>query len=78
MGKKGKGREVSRVRLDSGQHRRILLVMLVLGLAAFVPVGLRLHRLMIVDYDYYARLALRNQTRTTYVTADRGISWTGT
>ena len=72
MGKKGKGREVSRVRLDSGQHRRILLVMLVLGLAAFVPVGLRLHRLMIVDYDYYARLALRNQTRTTYVTAERG------
>ena len=46
--------------------------MLVLGIAAFVPVALRLYQLMISEYDYYAQLALRNQTRTTSVTADRG------
>ena len=61
-----------RVRFDSGQHRRILLVMLVLGLLAFVPVGWRLYDLMIANYDYYSNLALRNQTRSTTVTAHRG------
>ena len=61
-----------RLRLDSGQHRRIMAVMVVFGLLAFVPVGVRLYSLMITDYDYYANLALRNQTRTTSVTAHRG------
>ena len=46
--------------------------MAVLGLTAFIPVSLRLYSLMVSDYDYYSRLALRNQTRTTSVTADRG------
>lgn len=58
---------------DRGHHRRILLIMLLLGAAAFVPVILQLYRLMILEFDYYASLALRNQTRTTLVTADRGI-----
>ena len=67
-----KKREFHRLRLDSGQHRRILLVSAVLGVLAFVPVGIRLYSLMVTDYDYYAGLALRNQTRTTTVSADRG------
>lgn len=68
--KKRKNEE--RIRADSGQHRRILAVMAVLGIIAFLPVGLRLYSLMITNYDYYSNLALRNQTRTTVVTADRG------
>ena len=72
MGKRPGKKHYSRVRLDSGHHRRILLVMLVLGLAAFVPVLGRLYSLMIADYDYYSRLALRNQSRTTAVSPDRG------
>ncbi len=71
MGRKEK-RHYERVRQDSGQHSRILLTMAVLGLAAFIPVGIRLYSLMIQDYDYYSNLALRNQTRSTTVTADRG------
>ena len=67
-----KKREYNRLRLDSGQHRRIILVSAVLGALAFVPVGLRLYTLMVADYDYYAGLALRNQTRTTTVSAHRG------
>ena len=69
---KAKGKQYERVRFDSGQHRRILLAMAVLGLLAFVPVGLRLYGLMVRRYDYYSGLALRNQTRSTAVAADRG------
>ena len=61
-----------RVRVDSGQHHRILAVMAVLGILAFLPAALRLCQLMVIDYDYYAELARRNQSRTTTVTADRG------
>ncbi len=66
------GKEYTRLRGDSGQQRRILCVMLLLGALAFVPAGLRLYRLMVQEYDYYAEKALRNQTRSTAVTADRG------
>ena len=68
----GKKTEYRRIRMDSGHHRRIRLTAAVLGLLAFVPMALRLYDLMVVNYDYYAREALRNQTRTTYVTAMRG------
>lgn len=61
-----------RVRVNSGHHRRILAAMTALAFFAFLPIGLRLYQLMVVQYDYYANLALRNQTRTTSVTADRG------
>ena len=70
MGKRS--RHYDRLRFNSGQHRRILLTGLLLGIAAFLPVALRLYTLMIRDYDYYAALALRNQTRTTTVSAHRG------
>ena len=65
-------KKYDRLRLNSGQHRRVMLAALVLGFAAFLPVGARLYGLMIRDYDYYANLALRNQTRTTTVMAQRG------
>ena len=65
-------KEPGRLRSDTLQHSRIMAVMVLLGLVAFVPVGFRMYRLMITDYEYYARLALRNQTRTTVVTAERG------
>ena len=72
MAKCKKRKEYARVRADSGQHRRILAVMAILAIAAFIPVSLRLYYLMIQSYDQYSQLALRNQTRTTEVTADRG------
>ena len=68
-----KSKRYQRIRLDSGQHRRIRIVAAVLGILAFVPVALRLYDLMVLQYDYYAQKALRNQTRTTAVTADRGV-----
>ena len=70
MGKSS--RSYDRLRFNTGQHRRIGFVMLFLGVLAFVPVFIRLYILMVKDYDFYAALALRNQTRTTAVTAQRG------
>ena len=67
-----RGMKYERVRYDSGQHRRILLTMAILGLMAFIPIGLRLYDLMVRQYDYYADRALRNQTRSTAITAERG------
>ena len=63
----------ARVRGDSGQRRRIFLVSVVLGVLAFVPVALQLYKLMVIDHGYYKDLALRNQSRTTNVTTDRGL-----
>ncbi|MBQ3529457.1 MAG: PASTA domain-containing protein [Oscillospiraceae bacterium] len=73
MAGRTKKQEYNRIRKDTGQHRRITLTALFLGILAFIPVVMQLYTLMVRDYDYYARLALRNQTRTTPVTADRGI-----
>ena len=70
--KKAGKKEYNRLRGDSGQQRRIALIGVILGIAAFIPVAFRLYDLMVRQYAYYADLALRNQTRTTPVTADRG------
>ena len=72
MAKAKRNKEYFRIRGDTGHHYRILAVMVVLGIAAFLPVIVQLYSLMVSQYDYYAQLALRNQTRTTTVTADRG------
>ena len=72
MRKTNPGRIHQRIRADSGQQRRILLTMAVLGLLAFVPVAWRLYDLMIRNFDYYSSLALRNQTRSTAVSTRRG------
>ncbi len=73
MEKKAKKREYGRIRRNTGQHRRIRIAAVLLGVLAFVPIVAQLLRLMVTDYAYYAKLALRNQTRITAVTADRGI-----
>ena len=76
LGKAGGGmkqqKQYQRLRGDTGQHRRIIMVMAVLGVLAFGPVAWRLYDLMIANYDYYAGLALRNQSRTTSVSPRRG------
>jgi len=72
LNSKKKRRQEQRLRADSGQHRRVIIVMVLLGAVAFVPLAAQLAGLMIGSYDYYAQKALRNQTRSTTVTADRG------
>ena len=72
MGRQRK-KEYLRVRGDTGQHQRILVLGIVLGVAVFLAVIARLYVLMVHQFDYYADLALRNQSRTTLVTANRGV-----
>lgn len=73
MAKSSRARkQYERVRVNSGHHKRIIAAMTALAFLAFVPISLRLYQLMVLQYDYYSNLALRNQTRTTGVTADRG------
>lgn len=73
MAKKSKANvHFERVRANSGHHKRIIATMAVLSFVAFIPACLRLYQLMVTQFDYYSNLALRNQTRTTSVTADRG------
>ena len=61
-----------RFRADTGQKRRIMLCGAILGILAFIPLSVRLYDLMVINYSYYARQALRNQTRTTQVSGQRG------
>ena len=70
--KKTEGKTFRRIRMDSAQHQRIRLGALVLGALVFLPIAARLVKLMVVDYDYYAAKALRNQTRSTTVLSERG------
>ena len=73
MGKLSKRKkEYRRIRADSGQHRRIMVLTALFALVAFVPTVIQMYRLMVVDHEYYTNLALRNQTRVTTVTANRG------
>ena len=65
-------REYGRLRGDTGQHRRILIIALLLGIAAFLPIALRLYSLMIRQYDDYLEKAQNNQTRSTAVSPARG------
>ena len=64
--------QMGRLRVDAGQHHRIMLVMVILGILAFLPIAAQLYRLMVAEHDYYQSKALRNQTRTTAVAAQRG------
>ena len=72
MASKGKI-HYQRHRADTAQKRRILLCGAVLGILAFFPLGVRLYDLMVINYSYYAKQALRNQTRTTQVSGQRGV-----
>lgn len=57
---------------DTYVRRVILVLMGVLGVAAFAVLAGQLVKLMLVEHDYYEARAISNQTRSTSVTAARG------
>ncbi len=58
-------------------NRRVLSrtfwLMLLCGVVLFIPLIATLYQLMIVEHDQYEEWALRNQTRSTTLTASRGV-----
>ena len=51
---------------------RTMVLMLLCGVLVFIPVALRLFHLMVLQHDEYEKKAIRNQTKTTQLTASRG------
>ncbi len=52
---------------------RTLFLMIVCGIVVFIPLIFKLYDLMIRQHDYFEELAIDNQTRSTSITAARGI-----
>lgn len=57
---------------DTSVRRGILVLMGLFGVLAFAVLAGRLVKLMLVDHEYYEAKAIRNQTRSTSVSASRG------
>ena len=53
-------------------RKGILALMICLGILSFCAVAVMLVKLMLIDHDKYEEKAIRNQTRSTSVTASRG------
>ena len=53
-------------------RKGIFAMMICLGILAFCALGAMLVKLMLIDHDKYEEKAIRNQTRSTSVTASRG------
>ena len=52
MGKLSKRKkEYRRIRADSGQHRRIMVLMALFTLVAVVPTVIQMYRLMVADHE---------------------------
>ena len=69
---KPKGRKTAVQVSDTYIRKGILWLMVVFGILAFLIVGGRLIKVMVIDHDYYESKAISNQTRSTSVTAKRG------
>ena len=52
---------------------RTLILMILCGIVLFIPLIATLYQLMIVDHDKYEEMAIQNQTRSTTLTASRGV-----
>lgn len=52
--------------------RRIAVLMLLFGIAVFIPLMIKLVQLQIVEHDSLSQMAVDNQTRSSKVTASRG------
>jgi len=53
--------------------QRMLVLMILCGVILFIPLIATLYQIMIVDHDFYEEKAIANQTRSTTLTASRGL-----
>lgn len=52
---------------------RTMIMMILCGIVLFIPLIAVLYNLMIVDHEKYEEMAIQNQTRSTVLTASRGV-----
>ncbi len=52
---------------------RTFMLMILCGVVLFIPLVATLYHLMIVEHDKYEEMAIKNQTRSTTLTAARGV-----
>lgn len=52
---------------------RTFFIMMLCGVVAFIPIVFTLYNLMIRDHDKYVKMALRNQTKSVNLMANRGL-----
>lgn len=52
---------------------RTMVLLVLCGIVLFVPLIMKLYTLMIVDHEKYEEMAISNQTRSTTLTASRGV-----
>ena len=52
---------------------RTFILMILCGVVLFIPLIATLYDLMITDHDKYEEMAIQNQTRSTTLTASRGV-----
>lgn len=62
----------SEARVNQMVLGRTLLVMIVCGIVAFIPLAVKMYSIMIVDHDKYENMAVQQQTRESTVKAERG------
>ena len=76
MAQRKRGNRIVRQRPDRRANRTILIrslfLMAIFGLLAFIPLFVKLWQIQISQHDYYQNLAVKQQTRDSTVTANRG------
>ena len=79
MARKPHSRKKALQKLTSGERAnrtiltRTMILMIVCGIVLFIPLIATLYNLMIVEHDKYEEMAIQNQTRSTTLTASRGV-----
>ena len=63
----------ARERANRTSLSRTFMLMILCGVVLFIPLIATLYQLMIVDHDKYEEMAINNQTRTTALSAARGV-----
>ena len=73
MKRKKKQAGTARERANRTILQRMLVLMILCGVILFIPLIANLYQIMIVDHDFYEEKAIDNQTRSTTLTASRGL-----
>lgn len=64
---------MSRKRVSASMLKRTVIMMVVFGVLAFVPMVLKLAKVQLIDAEFYQLKAAEQQTRDTIITPKRGV-----